>query len=80
MTRDDIIKMAREAGLSPNAARSEKLACFAALVSAAEREACAKVCEGMARPIDDEMMSDAQWIASSCSRAIRARGGDVSDG
>ena len=40
----------------------------------AEREACARVCEGMARSIDDEILSDAQWIASSCVRAIRARG------
>jgi hypothetical protein len=41
----------------------------------AEREACARVCEGMARSIDDEILSDAQWIASSCVRAIRARKG-----
>jgi predicted RNase H-like nuclease (RuvC/YqgF family) len=40
----------------------------------AEREACAKLCEGMARPIDDEISSYAQWIASSCAAAIRARG------
>ena len=47
MTRDDIIRMAREAGffdpeltqVLPSVER------FAALVAAAEREACAKVCE-----------------------------------
>jgi len=46
MNRDDVIRMAREAGFSvawpetvPNFER------FAALVAAAEREACAKVAE-----------------------------------
>ena len=51
MTKDDIIRMAREAGLhlyvndlteEPYALVVER---FAKLVAAAEREACAKVCE-----------------------------------
>ena len=51
MTRDDIIRLAREAGLldhgilrgaTDDSARVER---FAALVAAAEREACAKACE-----------------------------------
>ena len=60
MTRDDIIRMAREAGFvvdeksqqhQPNCIFhtwhmiDEALARFAALVAAAEREACAKLCE-----------------------------------
>ena len=58
MTRDDIIRMAKEAGfnqiLATNAGANvwiddgfyvEELERFAALVAAAEREACAKVCE-----------------------------------
>lgn len=48
MTRDDIIRMAaKEAGLGDvtESAWSEFLNRFAALVAAAEREACAKVCE-----------------------------------
>lgn len=48
--RDDIIRMAREVGIvfaNHTAVGSEEnlLQNFAALVAAAEREACAKVCE-----------------------------------
>jgi hypothetical protein len=50
MTRDDIIRMAREAGMEiwRNGHRymdEFDIYEFAALVAAAEREACAKVCE-----------------------------------
>jgi len=51
MNRDDIIRMAREAGGTDNAFSDAmlfdlgELERFAALVSAAEREACAKLCE-----------------------------------
>jgi hypothetical protein len=74
MTRDDIIRMAREAG-----AFTEDLHCvtvtleiaerFAALVTEAEREACAKVCDLVAREIDDT-----NGIATYIAAAIRARG------
>ena len=72
MTRDDIIRLAKEAGLAlyvndvteePYALTLER---FAALVAAAEREACAKVCDGWAKygiP-----------AAASCASEIRARG------
>jgi len=71
MTGDDIIRMAREAGgyvsempmgdawLFDDAALER----FAALVAAAEREACAKLCDG--------------WMhanGNDCAAAIRARG------
>lgn len=51
MTRDEIIRMAREAAdetgtLIPSEWNEPLLERFAALVAAAEREACAKVCEG----------------------------------
>jgi hypothetical protein len=42
MTRDDIIRMAREAGIVVTGEAVWKLC---ELVAAAEREACAKVCE-----------------------------------
>jgi hypothetical protein len=70
MTRDDIIKMAREAGamfdhmtwverdLAPVFER------FAELVTAKEREACAKLCE--------ELLPG---NGSRTAAAIRARGG-----
>ena len=49
MTRDDIIRMALEVGYRADVPRqrpgSYRLARFAALVAAAEREACAALCE-----------------------------------
>ena len=51
MTTDDIIRMAREAGLpmawisGSGVLNWTDLKDFAALVAAAEREACAKLCE-----------------------------------
>ena len=64
--KEDIISMAREAGFADGVAEIvglEGFARFAALVAAAEREACAKVCEE----------TDAQdWM--DCAAAIRARG------
>ena len=56
MNRDDILRMAREAGCIPRRhpehwddvqvfATPDVLERFATLVAAAEREACAKVCE-----------------------------------
>ena len=76
MTRDDIIRMAQEAGFDPHD-MSDDFACnlldierFAALVAAAEREACAKVCD--ARVIGDHNREDAE--AKRCAAAIRARG------
>ena len=61
MTRDDIIRMARESGFAGGGC--EALFRFAALVAAAEREECAKVCE------------EPGWNAANwCAKAIRARG------
>ena len=92
MTRDDIIRMAREAGmLIPSFRIGGGLALgtctvpdferFAAIVAAAEREACAKVCEEIE---DDyrtreslryaELRTDADIGASDCAHRIRARG------
>ena len=82
MTRDDIIKLALEAGfeeyewssLSGDSELDQTLQVgeypvgeavfkFAALVAAAEREACAKVCE------------EPGWNAANwCAKQIRARG------
>jgi hypothetical protein len=44
MNSDDKIRMAREAGILPNANLLDVLK-FANLVAAAEREACAEACE-----------------------------------
>ena len=68
--RDTIIHMAREAGGLPDPmvfiGAYER---FAAMVVAAEREACAKVCE--ARYMGDNNREDME--ARRCSAAIRAR-------
>lgn len=69
--REDIIRMAREAGLPRFGDTDEIFSLhsvirFAALVAAAEREACAKVC--------DEQDHDGVMIAKDCAIAIRARG------
>jgi hypothetical protein len=76
MTRDDIIRMARESGFEVDEEgeilESDKwhtqtifVERFAALVAAAEREACAKVC--------DEQDHNGVMIAKDCAAAIRAR-------
>ena len=74
MNREDIIRMAREAGAEvfPHASvfSANDIARFAALVAATEREACAQVCE--ARFMGDMTREDME--ARRCAAAIRARG------
>ena len=67
MTKDDIIRMAREAGvvIDGNNSGQDDLLYFAVLVAAAEREACAKVCEGR---LQEGLNFE------GCATAIRARG------
>ena len=71
MTKDEIIRMAREADIDwhkhwgDNENRLER---FAALVAAHEREACAKVCDELAAL---DMLSNYYKVAAN---AIRARG------
>ena len=70
MTRDDIIRMAREAGaiiLDENPVHTAVIERFAVLVAAAEREACAKVCDlhGLGKTVTAP--------ANLCAAAIRAR-------
>jgi hypothetical protein len=74
MTKDDIIKLAQEAGfervvaIHPDGSKTvtvapvPELEAFANLVAAAEREACAKVCE------------EHQFSSIGLATAIRARG------
>lgn len=71
MTQDEIVKMARETGLvrtgdkwvEPARWGVTELVHFAALVAAAEREACAKVCD------KDKLLWGQRYAA-----LIRARG------
>ena len=66
MTREEIIRMAREAGLAygPDEKPLGSVTRFAALVAAHEREACARVCLEEAPSLDGQL----------CAAAIRARG------
>ena len=79
MTREDILRMAKEAGLEVYAIAEpqqidwscliDDLHEFAALVAAAEREACAKLCE------EKETYGDpVQCWLDDCAASIRARG------
>ena len=70
MTKDDVIRMAREAGM-PMAWISvsgvlnwSDLEKFAALVAAQEREACADICDQHAT---------CEGVAQLCAEAIRSR-------
>ncbi len=77
MTREDIIKMAHEAGLHLateahwmpiiDLAYAER---FAELVAAAERSACAQVCDEIANKPSNMVLG----VALDCAAAIRARG------
>jgi len=75
MTRDEIIRTAREAGIGQTgpwfSCIDEELERFAKLVAAAEREACAKVCEG-----NDAAWTETAWndACHTCAAAVRARG------
>jgi hypothetical protein len=65
MNREEIIRMAREAGLDPDLWNyTDAFERFAALVAEHEREACARVCLEEAPSLDGQL----------CAAAIRARG------
>jgi len=71
LDRDDIIRMAREAGYQEDMFGfgiwdSQEFNDFADLVAAAEREACAKVCDDWSKRPDD--------VGGYIGRNIRARG------
>lgn len=82
MTRDDIIRMAEEAGCGsiPKSngvfVPAHNIERFAALVAAHEREECAKVCEGR---IGGAVDTNEWWngfkasMMKQCAAAIRAR-------
>ena len=70
MNREDIIKLAREAGLAYGSDEKPlgSVTRFAGLVAAHEREACAKACDVLA--VHPEYASDITKVAA---QAIRAR-------
>jgi hypothetical protein len=90
MTRDDITRMAREAGmqgmLTDVVTTVDELARFAKLAYEAgaknEREACAKVCDAVAESANKAAVAGQYLIirngaeARRCSAAIRAQAAD----
>ena len=71
MNRDDIIRMAREAGMQFGLTELPAIKRFAALVAGHEREACTAIC----REVEDEEIGDGyRSIARECEDRIRARG------
>ena len=67
MTQDDIMLMAQKAGPLTQGPFEEWCKMFANLAAAAEREACAKVC-------DEFQARDVGMQPAECAGAIRARG------
>jgi len=81
VTREDIIRMAREAGF-PDYAMGlasedawQKTELFAALVAAAEREACAKIADSQINNTAILLVNPGKSAAAwDIANAIRARG------
>ncbi len=76
MNRDDIERMAKQAAeetgtLVPTEWNDPLLERFAALVAAAEREACEKACDEVGMLGRDEL---GKFWTDKCVAAIRARG------
>ena len=85
MAHDEFIRMARDAGFQKGWTNlwAENLERFAALVAAAEREACAKLCDSESErgffnwkndsPQNKEFWNGGQMFASQLAEEIRAR-------
>lgn len=89
MTRDEIVELARDAGFNQSNPYEElivrhsngswigvtnRLERFAALVAAAEREACAAICDAEGREWDSDDVVTEKNYAAHCAHRIRARG------
>jgi hypothetical protein len=76
MTREEIIKLARKAGIAKHGLGwtcwEGQLERFAALVAAAERKECAKICADIAMHRD--VGAYGMLVAHSCANEILERG------
>jgi len=80
MKQDEIIEMARQAGIIAIHTEGDghwhqqfiALKAFAKLVAAKERKACAEICDAEQKKNEDK--GQWMWEAKLCGIAIRARG------
>ena len=73
MTQDEIIEMAIQAGFDEHHAKFDtRIKAFATLVAEHEREACAKVCDGLADIHAKMNQWDSHKTAETLAQAIRA--------
>ena len=84
MTKEEIIDMAKKAGINyrelsdefatgnGDGVEVEQMEAFAKLIAEKEREACAKICEN--EYIDFDWAHVEQHAGEICAEAIRARG------
>ena len=73
MTKDDIIRMAREAGPLTKGPFDDWCKRFANLVAVHEREACEMAVEDSARKYQKLHHASLENIADECAAAIKAR-------
>jgi hypothetical protein len=78
MTQDEIIEMARQAGLPEAIIEMTPIAfeAFAKLAAAKEREACAKLCDDFSAHYWAKNDAHESVIYEECAAAIRARAGE----
>jgi hypothetical protein len=87
MTQDEIIEMARQAGINyrelsdefatgnGDGVEIEQMEAFVKLVAAKEREVCAKVCDSLEEQCEKLGVPDEKWpTPADCAAVIRARG------
>jgi len=81
MTQDEVIDMARFAGITIDnfgfqGGFIEEFVVFSKLVAAKEREACAKMCDELPAPNEYSNTDKSMWDVTciDCADAIRARG------
>ena len=75
MTKDEILSMAKEAGMFAHTEVQPEIIRFAALVAEREREDCAKECDARVFARDGGgNLYKREATASQCALAIRARG------
>jgi len=72
MTRNELLELANA---FYTGGFTEREIAFARVIAAAEREACAKVCDSLEEQCEKLLVPDEKWpTPSDCAHIIRARG------